>query len=94
MLLKKIIIIPQALVTCLESKDYIQIRNAILVLQGIHSCFPAIVNLANVIDKRIEKVGSYVIYIHKMEWTFYDGSTFFYTGAYGEGNEYHQSWTH
>lgn len=46
----------QALVTCLESEDYIQIRNAILVLQGILSCFPAIVNLANVIDKRIEKV--------------------------------------
>jgi len=46
----------KALVTCLESKDYIQIRNAILVLQGIHSSFPAIVNLANVVDKRIEKV--------------------------------------
>jgi THO complex subunit 2 len=48
--------ITKALVTCLESGDYIQIRNAILVLQGILSCFPAIVNLANVIDKRIEKV--------------------------------------
>jgi len=46
----------KALVTCLESKDYIQIRNAILVLQGIHASFPAIVNLANVVDKRIEKV--------------------------------------
>ncbi|KAF2362580.1 THO complex subunitTHOC2 C-terminal [Trinorchestia longiramus] len=48
--------ITKALVTCLESGDYIQIRNAILVLQSILSCFPAIVNLANVIDKRIEKV--------------------------------------
>ncbi|KAA0187509.1 hypothetical protein HAZT_HAZT001113 [Hyalella azteca] len=48
--------ITKALVTCLESGDYIQIRNAILVLQSILTCFPAIVNLANVIDKRIEKV--------------------------------------
>ena len=51
----------QALVTCLESTDYIQIRNAILVLQGILSCFPAIVNLANVIDKRIEKVCTLIL---------------------------------
>lgn len=47
----------QALVTCLESGDYIQIRNAILILQGILPRFPAIMNLAPVIDKRIEKVG-------------------------------------
>ena len=55
----------QALVTCLESGDYIQIRNAILVLQGVLSCFPAIVNLANVIDKRIEKVS---VIKKRMEW--------------------------
>ncbi|XP_064083683.1 THO complex subunit 2-like isoform X2 [Macrobrachium nipponense] len=48
--------ITKALVTCLESGDYIQIRNAILILQGILSRFPAITNLAAVIEKRIEKV--------------------------------------
>lgn len=46
----------QALVMCLESGDYIQIRNAILILQGIIQRFPAITNLAAVIEKRIEKV--------------------------------------
>lgn len=46
----------QALVTCLESGDYIQIRNAILILQGVIQRFPAITNLAAVIEKRIEKV--------------------------------------
>ncbi|KAG7167870.1 THO complex subunit 2-like [Homarus americanus] len=48
--------ITKALVTCLESGDYIQIRNAILILQGIIQRFPAITNLAAVIEKRIEKV--------------------------------------
>ncbi|XP_068227072.1 THO complex subunit 2 isoform X2 [Palaemon carinicauda] len=48
--------ITKALVTCLESGDYIQIRNAILILQGILSRFPAITNLAAVIEKRIERV--------------------------------------
>ncbi|XP_071535376.1 THO complex subunit 2 isoform X1 [Panulirus ornatus] len=48
--------ITKALVTCLESGDYIQIRNAILILQGILQHFPAITNLAAVIEKRIEKV--------------------------------------
>ncbi|KAK7075828.1 THO complex subunit 2, partial [Halocaridina rubra] len=50
--------ITKALVTCLESGDYIQIRNAILILQGILTKFPAITNLAAVIEKRIEKVKS------------------------------------
>lgn len=48
--------ITKALVTCLESGDYIQIRNAILILMGIITRFPAITNLAAVIEKRIEKV--------------------------------------
>ncbi|ROT72097.1 putative THO complex subunit 2 [Penaeus vannamei] len=48
--------ITKALVTCLESGDYIQIRNAILILQGILQRFPVISNLAAVIEKRIEKV--------------------------------------
>ncbi|KAK3866040.1 hypothetical protein Pcinc_028398 [Petrolisthes cinctipes] len=50
--------ITKALVTCLESGDYIQIRNAILILQGVIQRFPAITNLAAVIEKRIEKVKS------------------------------------
>ncbi|XP_063849502.1 THO complex subunit 2-like isoform X3 [Scylla paramamosain] len=48
--------ITKALITCLESGDYIQIRNAILILQGIIQRFPAIINLAIVIEKRIEMV--------------------------------------
>lgn len=41
---------------CLESGDYIQIKNAILVLQGILPRFPTLLNLCSVIEKRIEKV--------------------------------------
>lgn len=48
--------ITKALVTCLESKDYVQIRNALTVLFKILPCFPVIANLANVMEKRIEKV--------------------------------------
>ena len=48
--------IAKALVVCLESKDYVQIRNALTVLFKILPFFPVIVNLAGVIEKRIEKV--------------------------------------
>merc|ERR1719187_2015047 len=48
--------IAKALVVCLESKDYVQIRNALIVLTKIIQHFPAIQNLATVIEKRIEKV--------------------------------------
>ncbi|CAB4067489.1 THOC2 [Lepeophtheirus salmonis] len=48
--------IAKALVVCLESKDYVQIRNALIVLTKILPYFPIITTLAGVIEKRIEKV--------------------------------------
>merc|ERR1719411_1960780 len=48
--------IAKALVVCLESKDYVQIRNALTVLTKILPHFPVIVNLASVLEKRIDKV--------------------------------------
>ena len=41
---------------CLESKDYVQIRNALIILTRILPHFPVIVKLHGVIEKRIEKV--------------------------------------
>ena len=49
--------IAKALVVCLESKDFVQIRNALTVLTKILPHFPLIVNLSVVIEKRIDKVG-------------------------------------
>ena len=46
---------------CLESKDFVQIRNSLIVLTKIIQFFPVIQNLATVIEKRIEKVGGYLI---------------------------------
>ena len=46
------------MVVCLESKDYVQIRNALTVLFKILPFFPVIANLAGVIEKRIDKVCS------------------------------------
>ena len=48
--------IAKALVVCLESKDYVQIRNALTILTKILPYFPVIVKLNGVIEKRIEKV--------------------------------------
>merc|ERR1712048_1550173 len=48
--------IAKALVVCLESKDFVQIRNSLIVLTKIIQHFPVIQNLATVIEKRIEKV--------------------------------------
>jgi len=48
--------IAKALVVCLESKDYVQIRNALIILNEIIDQYPLISNLASVLEKRIEKV--------------------------------------
>merc|ERR1719402_2106347 len=48
--------IAKALVVCLESKDFVQIRNSLIVLTKIKEQFPVIKNLSTVIEKRIEKV--------------------------------------
>merc|ERR1712037_695643 len=45
-----------ALVVCLESKNFVPIRNSLIVLTKIIQHFPAIQNLATVIEKRVEKV--------------------------------------
>merc|ERR1712029_1326658 len=48
--------IAKALVVCLESKDYVQIRNALAILTKILPYFPVITKLNGVFEKRIEKV--------------------------------------
>lgn len=48
--------IAKALVVCLESKDYVQIRNALTILFKILGFFPMLLPLAGVIERRIEKV--------------------------------------
>merc|ERR1711872_73237 len=48
--------IAKALVVCLESKNFVPIRNSLIVLTKIIQHFPAIQNLATVIEKRVEKV--------------------------------------
>merc|ERR1719266_421601 len=48
--------IAKALVVCLESKDFVQIRNSLIVLTKIKEQFPVIQNLSTVIERRIEKV--------------------------------------
>lgn len=44
------------MVVCLESKDYTQIRNALIILIKILPHFPTIVKLAQVIERTIDKV--------------------------------------
>ena len=48
--------IAKSLVVCLESKDYVQIRNALTILFKILPYFPVLQQLASVVEKRIEKV--------------------------------------
>ena len=43
---------------CLESKDFVQIRNSLIVLTKIIQHFPVIQNLATVIEKRVDKVST------------------------------------
>jgi len=41
---------------CLESKDFIQIRNALIVLKRILPYYPKVMNLANAVERWIERV--------------------------------------
>lgn len=50
------LIVFQALVVCLESKDYIQIRNALIILIKILPHFPVLLKLAQIIEKKVEKI--------------------------------------
>lgn len=44
------------MVFCLDSKDYMQIRNALIILIRILPYFPILSKLAQIVEKRVEKV--------------------------------------
>ncbi|KAK9712875.1 Transcription- and export-related complex subunit [Popillia japonica] len=46
----------KAMIICLESKDYVQIRNALIILIKIIPFFPVLQKLSQIIEKRIEKL--------------------------------------
>ncbi|KAK3752595.1 hypothetical protein QZH41_018789 [Actinostola sp. cb2023] len=46
----------KALVVCLESKDYTQIRNTIMVLSKILPYYPKVLNLGQALERRIDKI--------------------------------------
>uniref|UniRef100_A0A8D8ZLW5 THO complex subunit 2 n=1 Tax=Cacopsylla melanoneura TaxID=428564 RepID=A0A8D8ZLW5_9HEMI len=48
--------ITKSIVLCLESKDYVQIRNAFIVLMKILPYFPVLAKLSNFIEKTVNKV--------------------------------------
>ncbi|XP_063616072.1 THO complex subunit 2 [Cydia splendana] len=48
--------ITKAMVVCLESGDYVQIRNALIVLIRVLPRFPVLAKLAQIIEKKVEKV--------------------------------------
>lgn len=49
------------MVVCLDSKDYVQIRNSLVILIKILPHFPVLAKLSQIIERKIEKV----IYIQK-----------------------------
>lgn len=48
--------ITRTIIICLESKDYIQIRNAFVILMHIQNHFPVLAKTEQYIQKRVEKV--------------------------------------
>ncbi|XP_055634886.1 THO complex subunit 2 isoform X2 [Toxorhynchites rutilus septentrionalis] len=48
--------ITKAMVFCLDSKDYMQIRNSLIILMRILPHFPVLAKLAQIIEKKVEKV--------------------------------------
>lgn len=48
----------KAFILCLDSEDYIQIRNSLLVLTKIITFFPLITNFAQALEKRVEMIRS------------------------------------
>ncbi|XP_074593972.1 THO complex subunit 2-like protein [Brevipalpus obovatus] len=46
----------KAFILCLESGDYVQIRNALIILIKMNAFFPAIESFAKAIDKRVELI--------------------------------------
>lgn len=48
--------ITKAMVVCLDSGDYVQIRNALVVLFHVLPHFPVLEKLAQIIERKVEKV--------------------------------------
>ncbi|XP_045763498.1 THO complex subunit 2 isoform X4 [Maniola jurtina] len=48
--------ITKAMVVCLDSGDYVQIRNALIVLIRVLPHFPVLAKLAQIIERKVEKV--------------------------------------
>ncbi|CAG7823395.1 unnamed protein product [Allacma fusca] len=48
--------ITKCVIVCLESKDFIQIRNSLIVLKRILPHYPKVINLANAVERWIERV--------------------------------------
>lgn len=48
--------ITKAMVVCLDSGDYVQIRNALIVLIRVLPHFPVLEKLAQIIERKVEKV--------------------------------------
>lgn len=46
----------QAIVVCLDSKDYVQIRNSLIILIKILPHFPVLSKLSQILERKIEKV--------------------------------------
>ena len=46
----------KSLVVCLESKDYLQIRNSLIVLTKILPHYPKVYHLSIALEKRVEKL--------------------------------------
>jgi len=44
------------MVVCLDSKDYVQIRNSLIILIKILPHFPVLAKLSQIIERKIEKV--------------------------------------
>lgn len=48
--------ITKAIVFCLDSKEYMQIRNALIILMRILPHYPVLAKLAQIIERKVEKV--------------------------------------
>lgn len=51
--------ITKAMVVCLDSKDYVQIRNSLIILIKILPHFPVLAKLSQIIERKIEKVSTF-----------------------------------
>lgn len=48
--------ITKAIVVCLDSKDYVQIRNSLIILIKILPHFPILAKLSQILERKVEKV--------------------------------------